>query len=91
MGNVFYISDAIRFRRILDEGVILSQDTAEVRVVNDVGIRVLELIETGATDKKILSTLHDEYDVKSDQLEHDVNYYLDELKASAIISIGSVE
>lgn len=69
----------VRFRRIGDEGVVLRQADAEVMVVNDLGVGVLEQIDGQRTVGAILDTLGSQYDVGRAQLEADVLGYLGEL------------
>ena len=75
----------VRFRTVLDEGVVIKQDTAEVLVLNAVGARVLELLDGRRTVADVRAALAGEFAAPADELERDVAGYLDELLAAGII------
>lgn len=81
------VQDDVRFRRLLDEGIILRQEVGEVTVVNEVGVLILELIESGKNLYDIFESLKDEYDVENDQLCRDILKYIDSLAQAGIIKL----
>ena len=74
-----------RYRNIGGEGVVVRQGAGEVLVVNGVGARVLDLLESGRTVASLLDTLGAEYDVDGAVLRQDVQDYLRELLDAGVI------
>jgi len=81
-------SDA-RYRNIGGEGVVVRQSAGEVLVVNGVGARVLDLLETRTPVGGLLDTLAAEYAIDRATLECDVLAYLQELLDAGIIEDAS--
>jgi hypothetical protein len=75
----------VRFRPVLDEGVVVRQDTAEVMVVNEVGARILDLVDGQRTAADIGAIVEQEFDVAPDALRRDLARYVDELLAAGIV------
>ncbi len=82
------IKDDIRFSRVEEEGVVLRQGEGEVLVVNEVGIRILELAQEGASPNRILAILEEEYDVEAGPLRKDVARFLEELTQAGVLGHG---
>ncbi len=59
----------IRFRLVGEEGVVVRQTEAEVLAINDVGARVLELLENEATVGELIAAMTKEYDVEPTTLQ----------------------
>jgi len=76
----------VRFRTVLDEGVVLKQATAEILVVNEVGARALELLDGQRALADVHSTLAGEFEATSDDISRDLDVYLAEL-----LEIGVIE
>ncbi len=74
----------VRFRTVLDEGVVIKQETAEVLVLNEVAARTLELLDGARTVAEVEAQLAAEFDAPP-ELGHDVVAYLDELLAAGIV------
>ena len=74
-----------RYRRLADDGVVVKQTAGEVLVLNEVGVRVLELLETALPVSSLLEDLAKEYTVDRITLEQDVQTYLQELLAAQVI------
>lgn len=75
----------VRFRRILDEAVVIRQDASEVMGLNHVGGRVLELLRDGVGESDMIATLANEFDVAPETLAADVAAFVDDLVASGVI------
>lgn len=78
-------SPDVRFRTVLDEGVVIKQDTAEVLVLNEVGARVLELLDGTRTVADVETTLASEFDAAPSDLGDDLAGYLQELLAAGLV------
>ncbi len=77
-------SDA-RYRNIGGEGIVVRQTAGEVLVLNGVGARVLDLLESGMPVGSLVDMLVAEYDVDRATLERDVLAYFQELLDAGII------
>lgn len=75
----------LRFRTIGDEGMVVRQRAGEVLVLNDTGIRVLELLDGEISVGALLDILADEYQVETSELRQDIQAYLAELSAAGLI------
>jgi hypothetical protein len=75
----------VRFRTVLDEGVVIQQETAEVLVLNEVGARVLELLDGARTVGDLVTLLGGEFDATGEVLQREVARYLEELLAAGVI------
>jgi len=75
----------VRFRTVLDEGVVLKQATAEILVVSEVGARALELLDGQRPLAEVHSTLVGEFDATSEEIRRDLDAYLAELLAIGVI------
>ena len=74
-----------RYRNIGDEGVVVRQTTGEVLVLNEIGVRVLDLLETTMPVSGLLDALDAEYAIDRATLERDVLAYLQELVDAGVI------
>jgi coenzyme PQQ biosynthesis protein PqqD len=84
--SVVKLRDDVRYRLLGGEAVAVQQSHAEVVVLNDVGARVVELVDGETTVRDLISRLASEYDVDPEQLAKDVVDYLEELVAANILS-----
>lgn len=75
-----------RYRRVQDEGVVIRQSTAEALVVNDLGARLLDLIDGRRAVGEMLDLLEAEYEVDRPRLQADVLDYLLELQAAGLVT-----
>ena len=81
------LADSVRFRRVLDEGVMLRLDTGEILGLNGVGARVIELVSAGPVDRhRVAEALRGELETPVEaKVESDVDQFVDEL-----LRIGAV-
>ena len=82
---VFERRPDVRFRVVGDEAVVVRQDAAEVIALNDVGARVLELIDAEKTVGGIIEILAGEYDVSSETLRDDVTAFVASIRDAGIV------
>jgi len=75
-----------RYRRVQDEGVVIRQSTAEALVVNELGARLLDLIDGQTAIEDLVDRLEKEYEVERSRLEADVLAYLDELERIGLVT-----
>lgn len=79
MDDHIRLDENVLFRRVAGEGVVVDQRAAQVMVVNDIGIRVLELIRELGSVEKIVNTIATEYDADVTVIEADVNKFLGQI------------
>ncbi len=89
---VFRHCGDVRYRVIDDEAVVIRQDAGEVLGLNDVGARLLELIDGKTSVKVLLEKMADEFEIDRSRLEQDVLGFLQELgEAGVIEQIETIE
>lgn len=84
MNNWSRLAD-VRFRHVGDETVVLRQRAAEVLVINEVGGRILELVD-GRSVADIVDQLLREFTIERGMLERDVAEFLGELERKGIVA-----
>ena len=75
----------VRYRIVGDEAVVIRQNAAEVLALNDVGARVLELIDAGTTMGGLVDTMFEEYDVAREDLARDVVGFVESIREAGIV------
>lgn len=75
----------VRFRIVGDEGVAVRQEAGEVLAVNDVGARVLGLLESEKSLDDITTSILAEYDVERSRLARDVEAFVSDLVAAGLV------
>ena len=82
---IFRRRSDVRFRIVAPEAVVVRQSGPEVLVLNGVGARILERIDTGERVATLVAGLAQEYEVDPERLESDVVAFLEELASSGVI------
>ena len=85
LDRVLKHKDDIRYRGVGEEAVVVRQDAAEVLALNDVGARILELIDAKSTVGQLIETMSSEYDVDRDELIRDVENFVAAIHDAGII------
>jgi len=70
-----------------DEAVLLDVQSGNYFGLNNVGVRIMDLIGEPRLVREICETLSQEYDVDPDQLKRDVLVFLEGLVAHQLIQI----
>lgn len=83
--RVFERAPDVRFRVVGEEGVLVRQEAAEVIAVNDVGARLLSLVDSERSLGEVKRVLLDEYDAEREALEADVNRFVAQLVEAGVI------
>jgi hypothetical protein len=76
----------VRFRVVAEEGVVIRQRAAEVLVVNEVGARILQLLDGQRSLRQVIESLVEEFAADRADLERDLDAY-----TAALIEAGVVE
>jgi hypothetical protein len=83
--KIYQRSSETRYRILEGEAVVVCLDAGEVFVLNEIGARVMDLLDGRRTLADIRDLLLIEYDVGKAQLEQDLRSYIHELKEAGII------
>jgi hypothetical protein len=86
MNDTYTLNPDVEFRRLGERMVLVHLATKEVFELNSTGARVWELLGEGARKGEILERLKNEFEVGPQQLQHDVDDLLRELKSAGLIS-----
>jgi hypothetical protein len=84
-GPTYQRKSDVRFRIMDGEAVVLLQDAAEVLVLNEVGTRILQLVDQGGTEEQVLAVLLEEFEVAPEDLESDLREFLAEMLEQGIV------
>jgi len=85
LGNAYRLRPDVRYRNIGGEGVLLCQEAAEVIGVNELGVRVVELIDSDLGVEAVVERLRVEFDAPQEALSRDVRRYIDELVDAGVL------
>jgi hypothetical protein len=75
----------VRYQQVADEGIVLCQTAGEVLVLNEVGTRVLALLDEGLTTPEMAARLAAEFDADTERLSADLADFLLELRAAGVV------
>ncbi len=80
------LNPRVRFRAVGTEGVLVQIQDATVTVVNETGLRILQLIEQGITScESMANVLQKEYEVPGDDARSDIEDYVAALSTQGIV------
>ena len=77
----------IRFRRVGEEAIVIHQKNTEVLALNEVGCRVLELLDGEISLTRVADRRTAEYDVAAAKLQEDVLAFAEELLEAGLIEV----
>lgn len=75
----------MRYRVLGTEAVVVRQNAAEVLALNELGARVLELVDATTSIDGLVDILESEYDVARETLALDVSEFLSELTRLGVV------
>lgn len=84
-GTRVRVPEHVLMRSVGEEMVMLNLDAESYYGLNEVGARLMQLAETGATLAQITEQLFGEFEVGREQLEHDVRTIAAELIAAGLL------
>ena len=85
LDRVLKHKDDVRYRVVGEEAVVVRQNAAEVVALNDVGARILELIDAKSTVGQVIETMSSEYDVDREELAQDIENFVAALHDAEIV------
>ena len=88
-GGVPRLRPDVRFRLVGGQAVVIVQEAGEALVLNEVGSRILELVDGERRVEEIVAVMRDEFEADPDELAADVAGYLSELAAAGVLEIES--
>ena len=80
------VSDSIRSTHGQDGAIVLDIRQGQIFNLNLVGSRILELLESGATEADIVDTISREFSASRDTVETDVREFIDSLKEHKLVA-----
>lgn len=75
----------VRHRAVGEDGVVVQLDNGRVLVVNEVGLRIVELLGEPRSRTELVDCLTAEFEVSPDQAGADLDRYLAELDAEQVL------
>jgi hypothetical protein len=82
----FVFERDVRFRIIIDEAVVIRQESNLVYVINEVGGEILKHLKKGHSLGETCDAILAEYEVEAERLEGDVQQFLATLVEENILS-----
>ena len=77
---MYKVSEGIRSTHGQDGAIVLDIRQGQMFNLNFVGSRILELLETGATESGIVDEISQKFEVSRDVAESDVREFIESLK-----------
>jgi hypothetical protein len=85
--TIWQLDSAVRFRRLLDEAVLIHQEKAEALVLNDTAVSFIELCNGERTVDEIIAGIVENFEVSAEQLVQDLTPFIKELSREGIIKL----
>ena len=79
----------VRYRLVDGKGILIRQGIGEVLVLNRVGARLLDMLQTGLPVQGVLEAMLGEFEVEHAELERDALAFIEQLMDSAILEEAS--
>ena len=79
------LRERILFRRIVDEGLLLDLETDLAFRLNQVGTRIVELLDEGRDVESLERQLCAEFSIDEDRCAQEVGRFLEQLKSKGLI------
>lgn len=90
LDDAIALNPHVRYRTVGDEGVVVNVEHDQVMVVNELGVRTLELIRATGSRKAIVAALVAEYETTPERVEADLEVFLDELRVHRVLATHPV-
>ena len=81
------LSPRVRHRAVGEDGVVVHLDRGRVLVVNEVGLRIVQMLQQPISKARITERLVEEFEVSLDDAQADLDEFLKELDAEQVIEI----
>lgn len=80
------LSPRVRHRAVGQDGVVVHLENGRVLVVNEVGLRIIELLAEPINRAALAARIAEEFEVTAEDAEADLDHYLDELDAEQVLA-----
>jgi len=87
---MYTVSEGIRSTHGQDGAIVLDIRQGQMFNLNFVGSRILELLETGATESAIVDEISQKFEVSRDVAESDVREFIESLKRHKLLEVSDV-
>jgi hypothetical protein len=84
--RLYRVSDGVRSTHGQDGAIVLDVHQGQMFNLNPVGSRILELLESGATEADIVETIVREFSASRDAVEKDVREFIGSLKEHKLVA-----
>jgi hypothetical protein len=82
---MYRVSEGVRSTHGQDGAIVLDIRQGQMFNLNLVGSRILELLETGATEAAIVDKISQKFEVRRDLAESDVREFIESLKQHRVL------
>lgn len=80
------LNSRVRYRAVDGDGVMLQMDSNRVLVLNEVGLRVVELLATPKSIDALTDTIVSEFEAAREQVQADLEQFLTQLHGEQVLS-----
>ncbi len=84
-GKTISLTSRLRYRAVGQDGVLVHLDNGRVIVVNEVGLRIVQLLDKPMLRQNLTASVAAEFDVSADQAEADLDLFLAELDEEQVL------
>lgn len=86
----FALTSRLRHRAVGDDGVLVHLDNGRVIVVNEVGLYIVQQLETPKTKQELVFAISNTFKVTATQAKSDLDIYLAELEKEQVLDLRNV-
>lgn len=79
------LTSQVRYRAVGEDGVLVHLENGRVIVVNEVGLFIVQLLDSPKSRKDLAEAIALEFEVSADQAEKDLERYLTELDNEQVL------
>lgn len=79
------LASQVRYRAVGDDGVLVHLANGRVLVVNEVGLHILQRLDTPRTRTELAASVAEVFDVPCDEAEADLDAYVAALDAEQVL------
>ena len=84
------MNSRVRYRAVGEDGVLVHLDNAEVMVVNEVGLFLVQQLSQSRTTQQLVDAVVGEFNVEPGRASADVDSYISQLRERELILVEPV-
>lgn len=88
---MYRVAEGVRSTHGQDGAIVLDIRQGQMFKLNLVGSRILELLETGATESAIVDEISQKFAVSRDIAQSDVQEFIESLKQHHLLEVGGYQ